>query len=361
MRYIPPDFNTLPKKGPRMLKVGKIAETPKVAYLDPDDLTTHALVAGSTGSGKSVTASVIVEEVLKLNIPVIIFDPTSQWTGFVKQLKDPDIMKHYREFGLKPEDARSFRGLIYSVKDPNIDLDFKKYMNPGELTIFNLSYLKPGEYDQAVLHIVDKIFKMSWPESGSLKMLLVFDEVHRLLEKYGGKGGYVALEKGAREFRKWGIGLIMVSQVSTDFKEAVAGNIMTEIQLNTKSMDDIKRIANKYGPEYSSKISRMGIGVAMIQNSKYNNGKPWFVQFRPPLHDPHKLDDKELELYEKYSKKLDELELMLNKAKAKGKDVKDVALELKLTKDKLKDGNFKMVEMYLKSLEDSINKLFGRR
>jgi len=85
---------------------------------------------------------------------------------------------------------------------------------------------------------------------------LVFDEVHRLLEKYGGKGGYVALEKACREFRKWGIGLIMVSQVSTDFKEAVAGNIMTEVQLNTKSMDDIKRIAHKYGVDYSSKISR---------------------------------------------------------------------------------------------------------
>jgi hypothetical protein len=357
MRYIPPDFAKIPKKGDSMLPLGKIAESTKKAFIDTYDMTTHILVAGSTGSGKSVTTSVIVEEVLLKNIPVVIFDPTSQWTGMVKQLRDPDIIKYYKEFGFLPEDARSFKGLIYRVKKPDIDIDFKKYMNPGEVTVFDISGLKPGEYDQAVLKIVNKIFGMSWPESPELKLVLVFDECHRLLEKYGGKGGYIALEKGCREFRKWGIGMIMASQVSTDFKEAVAGNIMTEVQMNTKSMDDIKRIASKYGLDFSTKVSRQGIGIGMIQNSKYNNGKPWFVHFRPPFHDPHKLTDVELDQYSKYAEELDKIEIELAKLKEKGVSVTEIMLEYKLTRDKLKEGSFKMVDIYLKSLQQGLKNI----
>jgi hypothetical protein len=311
MRYIPPEFELLPKKSERALWLGKIPETTRKAYFNPDDLTTHALVAGSTGSGKSVSASIMVEEILLRKIPVVVFDPTSQWTGFVKQCRDENLLKYYKEFGLKEEDSKSFKGLIYNVTDPNIRIDFKKYMNPGEITVFNLNALKPGEYDQAVLHIVNTVFEIPWNESPELRLLLVFDEVHRLLEKYGGKGGYVALEKAAREFRKWGIGLIMASQVSTDFKEAVAGNILTEVQMNTKSMDDIKKIAQKYGIEYSSKVTRQGIGVGMLQNPKYNNGKPWFVHFRPTLHSPHKIPQEELEKYSEYSEKIDYLVLKI--------------------------------------------------
>ena len=357
MRYLLPDFDKIPKKTERALWVGKIPETTRKAYFNPDDLTTHALVAGSTGSGKSVSASVIVEEILLRKIPVVVFDPTSQWTGFVKQCTDSNLLKYYAEFGLKEDEARSFKGLIYNVTTPNINIDIKKYMNPGEITVFNLNALKPGEYDQAVMKIIDKVFQIPWDESPQLRLVLVFDEVHRLLEKYGGKGGYVALEKAAREFRKWGIGLIMASQVNADFKQAVAGNILTEVQLNTKSMEDINKIAQKYGVEYSTKVTRQGIGVAMIQNPKYNEGKPWFVHFRPTLHNPHKIPEDELQTYSKYSTNLDDMESKILKAKAKGKKVDDILLELKLTRDKLKEGHFKMVDIYLKSLETSLKKL----
>jgi hypothetical protein len=357
MRYILPNLNLLPKKDDSNLWVGKIPETTKRAYFSPRDLCTHALVAGSTGSGKSVTASVIVESVLEKKIPVIIFDPTAQWTGFVKQCKDKNILKYYAEFGFSEDSARSYKGLIYNVYDPYINLDIKKYMNPGEVTVFNLNYLKPGEYDQAVMNIINKMFQVPWDEHPTLKLLLVFDEVHRLLEKYGGKGGYIALEKACREFRKWGIGLVMASQVSTDFKEAVAGNILTEIQMNTKSMEDIQKISQKYGPEFSSKITRQGIGVGMIQNPLYNNGKPWFVHFRPPLHDPHKISEEDLKTYSDYSFKLDEIEAKLELLKSSGKNVSDIFLEYKLTRDKLKEGHFKMVDIYLNSLETSLNKL----
>lgn len=357
MRYLLPDFRKLPRKSEDNLWVGKIPESPKKAYFDPNDLTTHVLIAGSTGSGKSVSASILAEAALLKNIPVVVFDPTSQWTGFVKQCVDKKVLHKYMEFGFREEDAHPFKGLIMNVDKPEVNINFNKYMNPGEITVFNLSSLKPGDYDVAVKNIVDTVFGIEWEESSKLKLLLVFDEVHRLLEKYGGKGGYVSLEKACREFRKWGIGLIMVSQVSTDFKDAVAGNILTEVQLNTKSMEDIQKVSQKYGLDYSTKVTRQGIGVAMVQNPKYNRGKPWFINFRPPLHNPHKINDFELTMYTDYALKLDEFDKIVEKAKARGADVGDLRLELKLTRDKLKEGHFKMVDIYINSLKESIKKL----
>jgi len=354
MRYLLPDFNLVPKKSDRSLWIGKVPDTSRKSYWDANSLTTHALVTGSTGSGKSVAASILVEEVLQLNIPVIVFDPTSQWSGFVKPLQDKKIFKYYSEFALKEENAHSFKGLLYDVDNPNIDLDIKKFMNPGEITVFDLNKLKSGEYDQAVMHIIDTIFRIRWEESADLKMLLVFDEVHRLLEKYGGKGGYVALEKAAREFRKWGIGLIMVSQVSADFKHAVAGNILTEFQLNTKSIEDIKKVEQKYGSDYSSRITRQSIGVAMVQNPKYNDGKPWFVHFRPPFHNPHKVSDEELKLYADYSEKIDYYENKLSSLS--DEESENALLELRLARSKLKEGHFKMVDVYLSSITEIFKK-----
>ncbi|HDK41782.1 MAG TPA: carboxypeptidase regulatory-like domain-containing protein, partial [Candidatus Pacearchaeota archaeon] len=47
-------IDTLPKQGNRSIKLGKIAEKKIPAYYNLDDLTTHAIVAGATGGGKSI-------------------------------------------------------------------------------------------------------------------------------------------------------------------------------------------------------------------------------------------------------------------------------------------------------------------
>jgi len=253
-------------------------------------------------------------------------------------------------------DVKPYKGMIYEVKDPKVKIDFKKYMNPGEISIFALNKLKPGEYDQAVETIVNTIFQQGWEESTKLQLVIVFDEVHRLLEKYGGKGGYVALERACREFRKWGIGLIMVSQVLSDFKEAIKGNVLTEIQLHTKSLGDLERIEKKFGEDYAKKVTRLEVGVGMMQNPKYNKGKPYFVSFRPTYHSPHKIPDKELEMYKEYEGMLEEMENKIRKLEKSGKDVFGLNVELKLAKDKLKKGRFRMAKIYIDSLTKSLSR-----
>ncbi|NMJ76786.1 DUF853 family protein [Nanohaloarchaea archaeon] len=356
-RYVfPVDYDRLPAKSEDNYWVGKIAETEKEAYIDPSDLTTHAIVAGSTGSGKSVTADVIAEEALENDVPVVVFDPTAQWTGFVKELKDDDLKQHYSRFGMDPEtDPHPYPGIIKEISSGDPDIDFKQLKQPGEITVFTLNDITTEEFDDAVRKIIDQIFDIEWEESPTLEMLIIFDEVHRLLEEYGGKGGYQALEKGAREFRKWGIGLMMASQVTADFKQAISGNIMTELQMQTKSMEDIDRVETKYGEQFAKRISSEDVGTGMIQNSNYNDGDPWFVDFRPTYHNPHKIPDTEMQKYHKLSKRVDRVREAIQEKEDQGEDMQDKKLELNLADNKLKEGRFKMTKMYVDTLEDEID------
>lgn len=61
------------------LCLGKVVDTGVVQNneyrIDPNALVRHAIVAGSTGSGKSTTCKTIIQEVLKRDIPVLIIEP----------------------------------------------------------------------------------------------------------------------------------------------------------------------------------------------------------------------------------------------------------------------------------------------
>ncbi len=347
-KYIfPVDFKKLPKG----IKVGKIAETDADAYLDPDKLTTHLLLAGGTGSGKSVTAMVIAEEVLKRGTPVIVFDPTAQWTGFIKPCRDDRMLVLYPRFGMKPEEAKAFKGTIVDVTDPKMSVDITKCLNKGEITVFNLNKMFSADLDSFVRKTIDNIFAVQWKEARELKVLIIYDEVHRLLPKYGGKGGYTSLERGAREFRKWGIGLIMISQVLLDFRGAVRAVIASEGQLRTKYEGDINRVKTKYGAEYAATIPKLQVGTILFQNPEYNDGKPWFISFRPLLHDTSRIPEEELQQYKTFGKKLEELEEMVSGLKAKKVETYDLEIELNIAKEKVKQGQMRMAQTYIDSIE----------
>ncbi|MBU4452026.1 MAG: DUF87 domain-containing protein [Nanoarchaeota archaeon] len=363
-RYIfPMDYAKLPQKGDKSLQVGKIAETDINSYLDIKNLTMHSIAAGGTGSGKSVTAMVTAEELLKRGIPVVVFDPTAQWSGFIRPCKDPHMIELYAKYGLKPEDAKAFKTNIIVVNSANSltddEIDLRKYMKPGEITVFIMSKLRSSELDAFVRRTIQKIFSIQWPEANTLKVLVVYDEMHRLLPKYGGKGGYVELERGCREFRKWGIGLFLISQVLSDFKGSIRANIANEIQLRTKYNGDINRVKQRYGTDYALRVVKLTVGAGLLQNPEFNEGKPWFIQFRPLLHDTGRLSEEELTTYTNIKQNILNMETKIAALKSRGIDTYDIELELNMARDKTKQGMFKMAETYMESVKARLSSMGG--
>ncbi|MBW2972303.1 DUF87 domain-containing protein, partial [Candidatus Woesearchaeota archaeon] len=212
------DYNELPQEGDRSLFVGNIAETSRKAYFDMDRLTVHSIVAGSTGGGKSISAQDIVEEALLKGVAVAVFDPTAQWSGMLRKLEDKKFLEFYGQFGMDPKkDPKAFNGNIKAVKNGREIIDIFKYLKPGEIQIFTTNTLDPKDYDIFVASMIQQIFHSKLEEFRGLKYLLVFDEIHRILPKFGGSGaGFTQIERGCREFRKWGIGIVLISQVLSD-------------------------------------------------------------------------------------------------------------------------------------------------
>ena len=72
-------------------EAGKTSQTP--LFYDPDDLTTHAVVVGMTGSGKTGLCIDLLEEAALNNLPAIMIDPKGDITN---------ALLHFPE--LRPED-----------------------------------------------------------------------------------------------------------------------------------------------------------------------------------------------------------------------------------------------------------------
>ncbi|HVY01907.1 MAG TPA: helicase HerA-like domain-containing protein [Candidatus Nanoarchaeia archaeon] len=345
------DTKTLPIKTDRSMWLGKIAETNSPAYLDLDALTTHAVVAGATGGGKSIAAQVLVEEALKNNISVIVFDPTAQWSGMLRKCDDKKMMAFYSKFGMKESDSRAFPGNIRQIQNERQKIDIKKYMTPGNIQVFTMNKLTPPQIDTFVASVIASIFGSDPEEYPNLRTLIVFDEVHRLLPKFGGSGkGFLQIERACREFRKWGFGVMLVSQVLSDFVGEIKANINTEAQMRTRDESDLNRIKTKYGEEFLQSLIKASVGVGMFVNAKYNRGRPYFINFRPILHNTKRLSDEILSQYNKYGEIIDDLEYQLKQLEELKVDIFDLKMELKLVKDKLTSGNFTVVDIYLEEI-----------
>ncbi len=73
----------------------KQLDTSDVVYYDSRDLTTHAVVVGMTGSGKTGLCITLLEEAILDNVPAIVIDPKGDITNLLLQFPD-----------LRPQDFR---------------------------------------------------------------------------------------------------------------------------------------------------------------------------------------------------------------------------------------------------------------
>jgi len=78
------------------------AETP-ILY-DPDDLTTHAVVLGMTGSGKTGLCIGLLEEAALNNVPSLMIDPKGDITNAL--LHFPDLLPNDFQPWINPDEAR---------------------------------------------------------------------------------------------------------------------------------------------------------------------------------------------------------------------------------------------------------------
>jgi hypothetical protein len=84
--------------------LGNILDSDTPLLYDPEDLTTHAVVLGMTGSGKTGLCIGLLEEAALLNIPALMIDPKGDITNAL--LHFPDLLPADFQPWINPDEAR---------------------------------------------------------------------------------------------------------------------------------------------------------------------------------------------------------------------------------------------------------------
>lgn len=99
-------------------------------------ITKHIAILAKSGAGKSYTVGVILEEVMRKNIPIVILDPHNEYSSLKYPNSEKKDLSRLEKFGLKPE------GFLDRVKEYSPDTD----VNPqcSQITL-DINKLKPQD------------------------------------------------------------------------------------------------------------------------------------------------------------------------------------------------------------------------
>lgn len=250
----------------------------------------HVAVAGGSGSGKSVAASLILEGAALHGVPALVFDPTRSWTGFAQPCSGT-MLDRFKPFGLKPDWARGFDVRVLDTRrllSEGVDVDVQE-----GITVFTSADVTEEEEATATATLLRSLFTQmnGWSESKRLRLLVVLEEAHRYLRH---KTIQPVLEQFARQARVKGVGLLVVSQVAVDLPPAIRNNCATKIQLFTNYAQDLTRAGQVFGSHVQKIIPRLTQARGALHYPEHGTA---LVAFRPPLHSPAALSEETMQLY----------------------------------------------------------------
>lgn len=138
---------------------------------------------------------------------------------------------------------------IGSVADKGLSVDYiASLVNKGAVVILDVSELPPNQGDAVAISVLRRIFEsrlLAGVRESLVKPVIavVSEEAPLYLGREKVRSRYNIFARVAREGRKFGIGLIAVTQLATDIDEQILANFNTIIALRTKYRADI----NYYG------------------------------------------------------------------------------------------------------------------
>ncbi len=226
--------------------VGDPVELPVV-----DVLTGRGFVTGKSGSGKSNTASVVIEELLDAGYPVLIVDTDGEYYG----LKEEYELLHAGadeecDIQIGPAHAERIATLALEENVPII-LDVSGYLDED---------VADELLRETARHLFTKEKKLKKP------FLLVVEEVHEYLPQKGGGGetGKMLIKIGKRG-RKHGLGIMGISQRPADVKKDFITQANWLVWHRLTWDNDTKVVGRVVDSEYQEAVAELGDGEAFVQ------------------------------------------------------------------------------------------------
>ena len=213
-------------------------------------LTGRGFVTGKSGSGKSNSVNVIVEETLDLGRPVLIIDTDGEYWGLKEQ---------YRMLHLGNDDRCDA-----TVTAADADVIVELALERGVPTILDISgFLREEDADEIVHRVVKRLFQRE--KQVREPFLLIAEEVHEYIPQQGGlTDAGETLIQVAKRGRKHGLGFIGVSQrpASVDKDFITQCDWITWHRLTWQNDTDVVR--SLLGSDAAQEVEELDPGEALL-------------------------------------------------------------------------------------------------
>lgn len=368
--------------------LGNVWKTKYPFYLDLTKVVTeHVLVVGRTGSGKSYTTAVLIEEILDQGLPVVVLDLHGEYESFafpnknletshseattngsslsiLQQLKPQkyNVLRVLPDFVTPPKDTKvptttfnirfdtlsaeqisemtemtsTAEDLLYLTisyltnqakteqKNPEWDITtfqealtevgkewsfhkntivaaqrrlaqlenlklfgdgtpIQQFLEPFQLTIFDLSVGMRERVRRAIAgYIAQQLFHLRTTNQYQLPIVLVVEEAHRFIPSEKHLYSTRILQRIAREGRKFGIGLIIVTQMLRNLNPTIIAQCGTKIVLQIHNQTDLNNLipnADIIDTNEIQLIPYLPKGIAFVSGSATKF--PAMVEIRP--------------------------------------------------------------------------------
>ena len=230
-----------------------------------DVLTGRAFLTGKSGSGKSNSASVVVEELLDQGHATLIVDADGEYRGLKEQYEVLHVgVGETCDLQVGPEHAGRL-AQIALVQNVPVVLDVSEYLDEGEA-------------DALVRRTADALYKKQASERRPF--LLVVEEVHEYLPEGPAldEVGQTLIRIGKRG-RKRGLGLMGISQRPADVKKSFITQCDWLVWHRLTWDNDTKVVRRVVGSEAAETVQHLGDGEAIVV-SDWLEESPMRMQWR---------------------------------------------------------------------------------
>ena len=190
--------------------------------LPPEAMTLTSAVLGIRGSGKTNTAVVFTEELLKSGNQIVIVDPLDVWWG-LKSSADGNAAGHpITVLG------GSHGDLPLSATDGAVVADFLATSRMP--AILSLRHLRKGEQRRFVADFAEQLYQKKGETGLNTPLLVIFDEASSFVpQSFSGDSARMvgAVEDLVRRGRASGLGVMLIDQRAA----SVNKDVLTQLEL----------------------------------------------------------------------------------------------------------------------------------
>ncbi len=169
---------TVTNKGKKELILGNIKNSTEIINVNPNDFTRHIGVIGASGSGKTVLSKVIIEEMMKQNLPVLAIDPQGDIASLIcaKSVEGKEIVNQMKYLIFTPgsnkaENLTLDPFALKPLKENIESADYNEYersvLDDISMTLLNLLNLDPTKKTTEKAFL-EAVIKDSWQNDESL-------------------------------------------------------------------------------------------------------------------------------------------------------------------------------------------------